>query len=217
MSDDEPIGDRKASVEIVSRHSIGDGFLPYQRFEIAVQEGGATARQQRDVLRGGAVAAVLPVDLSRDQIVLIRQFRLAAHLATGLGQMVEIVAGRLDPHESAASAAARECFEEIGIRPDRMAELFTVVPSPGICDERVTFFLAAIDTATLPQRGGTDSGEYTQPFAVPIDAALAAVRAGRIHNAAAVNGLQWLALNRADLGKVLEGGEPVASPADGSH
>ena len=69
---------------------------------------GRPVEQQRDVLLAGKVVAVLPLDLARDEIVLIRQFRLSAHLANGRGDMVEIVAGRVEPDESAGrSGAAR--------------------------------------------------------------------------------------------------------------
>ena len=142
----EVIADRVADVEILERSPIGNGFLPYERFEIVLRRSDPPrVAQQRDVLRGGGVAAVLPIDLARDKIVLIRQFRLAAHLATGLGEMVEIVAGRVDRGETASDAAARECFEEIGLRPAPLVELYTVVPSPGISDEHVTFFVGSVD------------------------------------------------------------------------
>ena len=199
------ICDRPANVEILERSPIGNGFLPYERFEIVLHDGTSPKpTQQRDVLRGGAVAAVLPIDLVRDQIVLIRQFRLAAHLATGRGEMIEIVAGRVDGKEAIADAAARECFEEIGLRPAKLVELYTVVPSPGISDERVTYFLGNVDTEMLPSHGGSDPTEETYPFAVSIDAALAALSSNRIHNALAVGALQWLALHRGELAALLK-------------
>jgi len=202
----DAICDRAANVEILERSPIGNGFLPYERFEIVLHDAAPPRKpQQRDVLRGGAVAAVLPIDLARDQIVLIRQFRLAAHLATGRGEMIEIVAGRVDGDEPVADAAARECFEEIGLRPTKLVELYTVVPSPGISDERVTYFLGAVDAAKLPTRGGTDPTEEIYPFAVSIDAALAALAADRIHNALVVGALQWLTLHRGELASLLRG------------
>lgn len=200
------IADRVADVEILERSPIGNGFLPYERFEIVLRdEDSPRATQRRDVLRGGSVAAVLPIDLAREQIVLIHQFRLAAHLATGRGEMIEIVAGRVDGDEAVAEAAARECFEEIGLRPSALVELYTLIPSPGISDEHVTFFVANIDAANLPPRGGADASEAVYPFAVPIDAAVAALSSNKIHNALAVNALQWLALHRRELSQLFDG------------
>ena len=71
------------------------GFFDYQRFQVTLPAGAQT----RDVVRAGKVVAVLPLDLERGEIVMIRQFRPAAHLANGKGEMVEIVAGRVEPGE----------------------------------------------------------------------------------------------------------------------
>jgi ADP-ribose pyrophosphatase len=197
----EAIRDRTADVVVQAPSPIGHGFMRYERFELSIARGDEPALvQQRDVLRAGRVAAVLPVDLARGQLVLIRQFRLAAHLATGRGEMVEIVAGRIEAGEAAADAARRECMEEIGVAPDRLVELYSVLPTPGMTDEVVTFFLGFIDAAQVPARAGAaEESEDTRPFAVSIDDAVAALEQGRIANGLAVTALQWLALHHAHL------------------
>jgi ADP-ribose pyrophosphatase len=205
MNDEEEarpaIADRKADVTIEAPSLIGRGFMRYERFELSIDRGDEPALlQQRDVLRASRVAAVLPVDLARGQLVLIRQFRLAAHLATGRGEMVEIVAGRVEPGEAAADAARRECMEEIGVVPDRLVELYSVLPTPGLTDEFVTFFLGFVDAAQVPaQAGAPDESEDTRPFAVSINDALAALEQGQVANGLMVTALQWLALHRERL------------------
>jgi ADP-ribose pyrophosphatase len=196
--DKDDIADRVMDVAVSPPVTVAKGYLPYERYEVAIiREGDETLRQQRDVLRAGRVAAVLPIDLARDEIVLLRQFRLPAHLATGRGEMIEIVAGRVDGEESVAVAAARECHEEIGVVPDRLIELYSVLPTPGITDEFVTFFLGFIDSSRVPRRGGlADEHEDTRPFIVPIDAAMAALDQGLMFNGLMVSALQWLALHR---------------------
>jgi ADP-ribose pyrophosphatase len=196
--DRNEIADRVMDVAVSPPVTIAKGYLPYERYDVAIiREDDETLRQQRDVLRAGGVAAVLPIDLERAKIVLLRQFRLPAHLATGRGEMVEIVAGRVDGEESAIVAAARECHEEIGITPDRLIELYSVLPTPGITDEFVTFFLGFIDSSKVPQRGGlANEHEDTRPFIVTIDAAIASLDQGRMFNGLMVSALQWLALHR---------------------
>jgi ADP-ribose pyrophosphatase len=175
--------------------------MNYERFEIAISRDGEPAlAQRRDVLRAAPVAAVLPIDFSREEVVLIHQFRLPAHFATGRGEMVEIVAGRIDDGETARDAALRECVEEIGVTPSRLVELYSVLPSPGISDESVTFFLGFVDATKVPQRGGLDhETEDTRPFVVSIDKAVAAIDQGTVANALLVTALQWLALHRHEL------------------
>jgi ADP-ribose diphosphatase len=211
MNDEEDarpaIADRGADVAIEAQSLIGRGFMRYERFQLAIDRGDEPALlQQRDVLRASRVAAVLPVDLARGQLVLIRQFRLAAHLATGRGEMVEIVAGRIEPGEAAAEAARRECMEEIGVVPDRLVELYSVLPTPGLTDEVVTFFLGFVDAAQVPARAGAaEENEDTRPFVVSIDDAVAALDQGQVGNGLMVSALQWLALHRERLSDYFDG------------
>jgi ADP-ribose pyrophosphatase len=196
--DSDAITDRAAEVTLSEPSSIGHGYMRYERFEVAVPRDGEGALQQkRDVLRAGRVVAVLPVDLARGEIVLLRQFRLAAHLATGRGDMVEIVAGRVDGDESTAAAASRECFEEVGLTPDHLVELYSVLPTPGLTDEFVTFFLGFVDASKVLARGGlAGETEDTHPFVVSIDAAIVALDHGGVANGLMVSALQWLALHK---------------------
>ncbi|CAN5208946.1 hypothetical protein BH11PSE4_BH11PSE4_28920 [soil metagenome] len=209
----DAIADRVAKVTLSGPVEIGRGYMRYQRFDVSLTRDGETDLQQnRDVIRAGGVAAVLPVDLVRQQIVLIRQFRLPAHLATGRGDMVEIVAGRVDGDESAAAAASRECFEEIGVTPDRLVELYSVLPTPGFTDEYVTFFLGFVDsTKALPRGGLAGESEDIHPFVVSIDDAIAALEQGAVANGLMVSALQWLALHRGRLQEFYERANPTTA------
>jgi ADP-ribose pyrophosphatase len=149
------------------------------------------------------VAVVLPVDLARGEIVMIRQFRLAAHLANGYGDLVEIVAGRAEPGETLAETAARECREEIGIAPAKLVELFSYLTTPGLTDEEVTVFVAAVDAARLPERAQPTCDERITVMRVPINTALDALAHGIMRNGPLVMALQWLALNRDRLPELL--------------
>ncbi|MDB5656576.1 MAG: Nucleoside diphosphate pyrophosphatase [Tardiphaga sp.] len=207
----DAIADRAAEVTLSQPVSIGRGYMRYERFEISLPRDGEDALlQKRDVIRAGRVAAVLPIDLVRGEIVLLRQFRLPAHLATGRGDMVEIVAGRVDGDESAKAAASRECFEEIGVTPDRLHELYSVLPTPGFTDEYVTFFLGFIDAAKVLTRGGLiGETEDTHPFVVPIDTAIAVLGEGAVFNGLMISALQWLALNRDRLHALYDRATPA--------
>jgi ADP-ribose pyrophosphatase len=195
------IADRAADVTLEGPMLIGQGFMRYERYELSISRAGEPALvQQRDVMRASRVAAVLPVDLVRGQLVLIRQFRLPAHLATGRGEMVEIVAGRVEHGEAASAAARRECLEEIGVAPDRLVELYSVLPTSGFADEYVTYFLGFVDAAQVPARAGAAAeNEDTRPFVVSIEDAVAALDQGQVANGLLVTALQWLALHRGRL------------------
>ena len=201
----DEIADRAADVAFDEPELLAKGYRAYRRYRITLTgEDGATIEQQRDVLDGGKVIAVLPVDVARDEIVLIRQFRLPAHLGNGKGDLVEIVAGRVEQGETLAASARRECREEIGLAPSALVELFSYFTTPGLTDETVTVFLAAIDAAQVPAHTRLGD-EYIRTLRVPIDAALTALQTNTIHNGPAIMALQWLALNRARLAGLLRG------------
>ena len=201
-----PLADLPADVAIAASETLAKGFTDYirHRFTLAADPAGA---QTRDILHFGRVAAVLPIDPVRDEIVMLRQFRLAAHLSTGNGELIEIVAGRVEKGEQVSQAASRECQEEIGITPDRLIELFSFLPSPGVSDEEITLFLGIVDASRVAARAGLAAErEDTRPMRVPIGAALAALASGTMHNGPLIMALQWLALNRSRLGEILRTG-----------
>ena len=202
---DAPVADDPADAVISGGKVLADGFRRYERFHVI--RGNENAPRPIDVLRSGPAAAVLPVDLGRDEVVLLRQFRLAAHLANGNGNLVEIVAGHVELNEQPVETARRECVEEIGVAPDPLVELFTYLTTPGICDEEITLYLGVVDASRVPERAGAAvEHEETVPMRVPIDTALAALADGTVRNGPLIIALQWLALHRGRLGEIVHTG-----------
>jgi ADP-ribose pyrophosphatase len=201
-----PLADSAVDVEVAPPELLAQGFRPYNRFhfKFARRE---MAPLTRDILSSGASVAVLPFDPARGEIVLLQQFRLAAHLANGRGSLFEIAAGHVDRNENPAEAARRECAEEIGCAPDPLIELFTYMPSPGMCDEQITLFLGIIDVSQIPERAGLAS-EHEETFMVrvPVNRALSAMAEGNLRSGPALMALNWLALNRARLDDIVRAG-----------
>jgi len=208
MGKERELADRPVDVTLAQPELLAKGFRPYRRYRLTLEdEGGEPVEQTRDVILAGKVAAVLPVDLARQEIVLIRQFRLSAHFANGHGDMIEIVAGRVEPGESVLETARRECSEEIGVAPAALVELFSYLTTPGLTDEEVTVFLGLVDASRVPERPVSPDGERIETLRVSIDAALAAVSEGRLRNGPLLIALQWLALNRARVAELLRAGQ----------
>lgn len=193
------LSDGAADAVLAGPEHRGGGYYGYDRYRIALDG----ELFQRDVVRIGRVVVMLPVDLVRDEVVLIRQFRLGGQLALGKGDMVEVPAGRVEPGETVADAARRECREEIGVEPEKLVPIFELMPSAGSSDEHMFFFLAVVDASQVLQRAGAaHEQEHIRPLRAPIDRALEALKSGRLHYGAAVLALQWLALNRGSLREI---------------
>jgi ADP-ribose pyrophosphatase len=203
-----PLTDLAVDVSLSPPELLGKGFRTYQRYRYTLPGDDPTLEvRTHDLIRFGHIVGVLPVDLARNEVVLIRQFRLPVHLANGKGELLEIVAGHVEANEQLAEAARRECIEEIGVAPSALAELFTYFPTPGGSDEQITLFLGIVDAAQVPdQAGSAAEREETRPLRVPIDAALAALAGGTMHNGLLLLALHWLALNRGRLGEIARGG-----------
>jgi ADP-ribose pyrophosphatase len=76
---DRELADLPADVAVSQPELLAKGYCDYQRYRLTLTDtDGATHTQTRDILLAGKVVAVLPIDLVRDEIVLIRQFRLTA-------------------------------------------------------------------------------------------------------------------------------------------
>ena len=93
MSDSD-LSDAAVEVELTGPENRGGGIYRYERHGVKLE--GTTL--ERDVVRIGRVVVILPVDLERDEIVLIRQFRLGGSLKDqqqctgGEGRHISIVA-----------------------------------------------------------------------------------------------------------------------------
>jgi ADP-ribose pyrophosphatase len=205
MTSRHDLADLPADVSVSRPKILARAYRDYHRYGVTVASGDhRPVTQERDVLMAGKVVLVIPVDIRLQKIAMIRQFRLPAHLANGRGDLVEFVAGRVEAGETLAKAASRECTEEIGVAPAKVVELLTYLSTPGVTDEEITIFLAAVDAAQV--REGplvSPDGEQLLVHLVSVDEAVAALDHNAVRGGPLVIGLQWLALNRNRMAELL--------------
>lgn len=146
--------------------------------------------------RGDSVAAVI-VDTSRDEIVLVEQFR-APTLGHGSGWLTELVAGMVGAGEDPEVAIRREIQEEIGYDVRALEKISTVYPSPGGSSERVILFYGEVDDSLRVGDGGgrADEAESIARRPVPLAGLPELLAGGTVQDAKTLAGLLWLHLKR---------------------
>lgn len=142
--------------------------------------GGRTTTVEIVRHRGSVVLIPQP---DRRHVILIRQYRHA------IGRWIwELPAGSLEQGESAATAARRECAEEIGLVPQRIDRLAAYYPTPGFCDERMIFYRCySLHPPDRPVAGDWD--EEIRPRTFSFIEARRLVRRGQIVDMKTVVGL----------------------------
>ncbi|HKW54856.1 MAG TPA: NUDIX domain-containing protein [Stellaceae bacterium] len=193
-----------AAIEILDRETAYQGFFRIDRYRLRhrLYSGGWSGELAREVFERGNAAGVLLYDPARDALVLIEQFRLAAHLAGFAAWQLEIVAGIIDrPGESALDVVRREAQEEAGLTIDgEVLPIHRYLTSPGGSTETVALYCGRVDSSDAGGiHGLADEHEDIKVVVKSYDDAMALLRDGKIDNGFTIVALYWLAANRERL------------------
>ena len=186
-------------IELLEETSLHKGFFHIQRctFRHRLFNGGWSDQVVREIARRDPVSGVLPYDPEADAVVLISQVRVASLLGGGTAWPLEIVAGIIEPSETAESLAHRELAEEAGLTASRLKEIANYIPSPGGSTERVTIYVAQVDSRGAGGKFGLDhEQEDILARVYPCAEIWSRLDNGGIDNAMTLIALQWLRLNR---------------------
>ncbi|MCS3761327.1 NUDIX domain-containing protein [Bradyrhizobium centrosematis] len=152
--------------------------------------------QQRETYERDNAAAVLPYNLARRTVILVKQFRLPAFIRGYDDLLIEAAAGVLDNAEPEERIRA-EAEEETGYRLHHVHKVFEAFMSPGAITEKLHFFVAEYEPEMRVSDGGglEHEGEDIEVLELSIDEALAMITDGRIIDAKAIMLLQYAALH----------------------
>jgi nudix-type nucleoside diphosphatase (YffH/AdpP family) len=143
---------------IKQTETVYEGWSRILKLSIQMPDG---RTMTREILNSGEAAAVLPYDLERRTVILVRQFRAPVMHIEGHPDFLEAVAGLLDEDEPEA-CARREAMEEAGIRLTTLEPVGRFWSAPGITTERLHLFLAPYTQTDRVGEGGGVADEHEE-------------------------------------------------------
>ncbi len=183
-----------SETKVTERTTIHKGFGQLDRIVFRRRRrDGDMADLTREILDTGDGVSILPYDVERGTILLIRQFRGVAFLQQGTESLVETCAGKLDGADP-FTRVVKETEEETGLRltsaPRRIFEAYS---SPGSFTERLTYFVAPYRAEDRVTEGGglIGEGEDIEVFEITLDAAIAMIERGEIVDIKTIAHLFW--------------------------
>ena len=141
-----------------------------------------------EIVRHPGSVVLIPMT-APDKIILVRQYRHAIRQSAW-----ELPAGTLKKNEEPKKAASRECHEEIGLLPGHLEELGCFFPTPGYCDEEMTFYKATALREPGPddEHAQPDEDEHIEKQAFSLEQIRSMIRSGDIIDMKTVAGLSLL-------------------------
>ncbi|HLJ65615.1 MAG TPA: NUDIX domain-containing protein [Stellaceae bacterium] len=192
------------SVQILSQETPYQGFFRIDRYHLRHRlfAGGWSPVITREIFERGRAVGILLYDPDRDEVVLIEQFRLAAHLAGFPAWQIEIVAGIIDhAGEAPLAVARREAREEAGLELlDEPVFLHRYLLSPGGSTEVIDLFCGRVDASKAAGiHGLADEHEDIRVMVETRRRALTLLRTDRLQNGPTLLALHLLSSNAATL------------------
>lgn len=188
----------RKDVELNKKSPLYEGFLSVHKYQLKHRlfQGGWSKPIERELMERGHAVVVIPYDPIRDEFVVLEQFRVGALDDPNGPWLFEFVAGMFDADESAEEVAIRELQEEAGLEAKQLIYATQYYSSPGGTDEKLTIYIAEVDSHSAAEFGGlAEEDEDIKVHVLPRKDVIDMLAREQINNAASVIGLQWLLLH----------------------
>ena len=145
--------------EVLQDRLVFDGHFKLRQLSLRHRlfKGGWGPVIQRELFDRGDAIAVLPIDMEREELILIEQFRPGALNRESSPWMLELIAGVIEEAEDDRAVAHREAEEEAQCRMDELQLIATFFPSAGACSEQIRCFVGRVVSAPDTGLFGLDS------------------------------------------------------------
>lgn len=189
-------------VELIASETVGKSYGRLLRYRLRFRrfDGHWSEIAVRDCFDSGPAVIVLPYDSARDEVVLIRQFRVGPWVAGAQPWLLECVAGRLDKAGAGSEQIARaEAREEAGVALLALEPIPGFFTSPGIFSEHLAAYCGRIEGGSDGIHGLAEEHEDIRAETMPAQRAIEMALGGAITAGPSLVCLYWLALNRPRL------------------
>lgn len=187
---------------IIEEKTHYQGFFSLKSVTLkhTLYNGGWSQPITRELFHRGNCVAVLLYDPIRDEVVIIEQFRVGAIQMPDRAWLLEIVAGAIEPGETAEEVAYRESVEEAGCEIQQLIKINDFFTSPGGTSELLSLFYGKVDTTNIGGIHGLDhEDEDILVTTMKFNDVYKLLLDGKILSAIPIIAIQWLFINRDSL------------------
>lgn len=182
-----------------------DGFFKLSEYKISHKlfNGGTSEVMSREIFERGDAVVMLPYDPVNDTLVFNEQFRPGVMGGDDSPWLLEFVAGMFGENESPVEVAIREAQEEanLDIEEQNIYKIMEYYSSAGGTSEKIHLYIAKVDsTGVGGVYGLPEECEDIKIHVIKRETAMQLLAEGKIINAAAIIGLQWLQMNYQSFG-----------------
>lgn len=191
-----------SDVEILSREKRHDGFLRIDLLKLKHRlfAGGWSQTISRELLVKPQAVGILLYDPHREEVVMVRQFRVGIIDERQSPWLLELVAGMVGEGEALEKVALREAQEESNCIPTDIFRICDYYNSPGGSNEKITLFCGRVDSQGVGGNYGlSEENEDIEVVVLSLEQAMSAVGRGLTNNAMTIIALQWLQLHKQEL------------------
>jgi len=188
----------KPRFKIINKKNLYKGFFEMNELSFIHQkfDGTWSNEVKRELFKGSQVAALLPYDPIKKEIILIQQFRAGIISKHKESYLYEIVAGIIDKNEEPKQTAIRESFEETGCKVKKILPMQSYFLSPGSSESFYYLYLGEIESFEGKRlKGIQHEDEDILVSSFKVDQVKKMLKDKIIINGLTLVALQWFFLN----------------------
>ena len=186
-------------VKIKSTEVLSDNWYLLNKITFDyLRNDGIWETQIRESYDRGNGASVFLYNKQKQQIILIRQFRLPTYLnGNPSGQLIETCAGLLDKDDP-ETCIKKEILEETGYQIEHVSKVFEAFTSPGAVTENLHYFVAEYTDAMKKNAGGglPEEQEEIEVLEISFKTAVEWLHSGKIKDAKTIMLMQYALIHK---------------------